>query len=347
MVRAAISAHGLRKAEKFVQEVFWRGYFKGWLEHRPGVWAAYRTGFENDLERADRDTELSERLQAATTGATGIDCFDAWARELLDTGYVHNHARMWFASIWIFSLGLPWRLGADFFYRHLLDGDPASNTLGWRWVAGLHTRGKTYMARVDNINRYTGNRFNPSRQRIEQHRRHVVDEEPNGHPAPLPLRRPIMPATDVPSVWLLTEEDCCLEDFDLDRHDIRGVATLKASHLRASLPVSDLVTAFEDEALADSAQRTGRQTQFETATDPAWLADWAATNGASQIITSYVPVGPLRDWLHQATPALKDSGIALCEWQRPWDIKVWPHAKAGYFKVKNQIPKIVAELGLA
>ncbi len=67
------------------------------------------------------------------------------------TGYLHNHARMWFASIWIFTLRLPWELGADFFLRHLLDGDPASNTLSWRWVGGMQTMGKTYLARADNI----------------------------------------------------------------------------------------------------------------------------------------------------------------------------------------------------
>ena len=99
--------------------------------------------------------------RAAIDGETGIECFDAWSAELCETGYLHNHARMWFASIWIFTLKLPWRLGADFFYRHLLDGDAASNTLSWRWVAGLHTRGKPYAARADNIATYSGGRFTP------------------------------------------------------------------------------------------------------------------------------------------------------------------------------------------
>ena len=55
-------------------------------------------------------------------GKTALKCFDAWAAEVLDTGYLHNHARMWYASIWIFTL---WRLAADFFCGHLLDGDAA------------------------------------------------------------------------------------------------------------------------------------------------------------------------------------------------------------------------------
>jgi deoxyribodipyrimidine photo-lyase len=79
----------------------------------------------------------TQPLGGATFGRTGIACFDQWTGELLETGYLHNHARVWFSSIWIFTLRLPWKLGADFFIRFLNDGDSASNTLSWRWVAGL------------------------------------------------------------------------------------------------------------------------------------------------------------------------------------------------------------------
>jgi deoxyribodipyrimidine photo-lyase len=94
----------------------------------------------------------------AVEGRTGIAAFDTFACDLVRHGYLHNHARMWFASIWIFTLKLDWELGADFFLRHLRDGDAASNTLSWRWVAGLHTKGKTYLARADNIARFTAHR---------------------------------------------------------------------------------------------------------------------------------------------------------------------------------------------
>uniref|UniRef100_UPI003593E4E9 FAD-binding domain-containing protein n=1 Tax=Blastomonas sp. TaxID=1909299 RepID=UPI003593E4E9 len=103
-VAAAIAAHGLEDAEKFVQEVIWRGYFKGWLERRPQVWDSYRTGLNADLADLDRDRRLRRDVDRAMNGQTGLDCFDAWAAELVDTGYLHNHARMWFASIWIFTL---------------------------------------------------------------------------------------------------------------------------------------------------------------------------------------------------------------------------------------------------
>ena len=68
---------------------------------------------------------------------------------------------MWYASIWIHTLKMPWYLGADLFLNNLLDGDPASNTLSWRWVAGIQTKGKAYLAKDWNIEKFTKNRFNP------------------------------------------------------------------------------------------------------------------------------------------------------------------------------------------
>jgi deoxyribodipyrimidine photo-lyase len=125
-----------------------------WLELRPSVWQR----FVDERDRQRESFPNARAIVAAETGMTGIEGFDDWARELVDTGYMHNHARMWFASIWIFTLRLPWALGADFFLRHLLDADAASNTLSWRWVAGLQTIGKTYLATSENIVRSTNGR---------------------------------------------------------------------------------------------------------------------------------------------------------------------------------------------
>ncbi len=180
LVRAAVQAHGPEGAEKFIDEVVWRGYFKGWLERRPQVWTTYQSGLEADLAALDRDRKLRRDVERAMDGQTGFDAFDAWAQELVDTGYLHNHARMWFASIWIFTLGLPWRLGADFFYRHLLDGDAASNTLGWRWAAGLHTRGKPYPADAQNIATFTAGRFTPRRSDLARLLQRLAGTPPAG-----------------------------------------------------------------------------------------------------------------------------------------------------------------------
>ena len=343
-VAAALAAHGPEDAEKFVQEVIWRGYFKGWLERRPQVWDSYATGLEADLAALDRDRRLRRDVDRATGGRTGLECFDAWATELVDTGYLHNHARMWFASIWIFTLGLPWRLGADFFYRHLLDGDAASNTLGWRWVAGLHTRGKPYPADAQNIATFTAGRFTPRRSDLAEVTQGLEATEPDGLPSVLPLRVVAPPEPGRPTALLITDEDCRVEDFDLATLDIRTVATLAASHLRSPLAVSDLVTRFEDGALADAASRTGFAVTAMRANDPADLAKWAKAAGATQIATPYITRGPLRDWLDQAAPSLAKHGITLCEWRRDWDTAIWPYATAGFFKVKQNIPRILEQV---
>ena len=346
LVFAALSEHGQENAEKFIQEVVWRGYFKGWLERRPQIWDSYRDGLLEDLSALERDRSLRRAVLKAETGQTGLACFDAWAGELVETGYLHNHARMWFASIWIFTFGLPWRLGADFFFRHLLDGDPASNTLGWRWVAGLHTRGKPYAAQAWNISKFTGQRFTPGAHELSETVEGLDHTEPQGLPQVQPLRMAKAPETDVPTALLITEEDCRIEDFPLDTFDICGVASLSASHLRSPLQVADAVKDFERGALVDTVRRIDHVADSLTAGVASDLARWAAGCGARQIVTPYVPTGPLRDWLSAAQPALEASGIALCELSRPWDRAIWPHATAGFFKVKQKIPQILSERAL-
>ena len=143
VLQAVLARHGPQAAAKFVQEVFWRSSWKGWLEMRPAVWTQHVAERQTAWNAVQTQAGLRRSWEDACQGRTGIDAFDHWAGELTQTGYLHDHARMGFASIWIFTLRLLWALGADFFLRHLLDGDPASNTLGWRWVAGLQTRGKT------------------------------------------------------------------------------------------------------------------------------------------------------------------------------------------------------------
>lgn len=346
VIAAAIAAHGPEGAEKFVQEVVWRSYFKGWLELRPQVWASYRDGLADDLAALDRDRALRRDVTRAMAGQTGLDCFDAWATELVETGYLHNHARMWFASIWIFTLGLPWRLGADFFYRHLLDGDAASNTLGWRWVAGLHTRGKAYPAQAANIATFTRGRFTPRDADLADEVAALDHTEPDGLPPLVPLRDFTAPANPVPTALLLTDEDCRIEDFDPAALDIRACAALSTAHLRSPQPVAPHIAAFEAGALADCAARAGVTAAPMQAGHPADLARWAARAGAVRIVTAYATRGPLHDWLTEAAPALTAAGITLCEWRRDWDAAVWPHATAGFFKVRQRIPRLLDTLGV-
>ena len=347
VVAAALAAHGPEAAEKFVEEVIWRGYFKGWLERRPTVWDSYVQGLRADLAALDRDGRLRLDVERAQAGDTGLVCFDAWVEELVKTGYLHNHARMWFASIWIFTLGLPWRLGADFFYRHLLDGDAASNTLGWRWVAGLHTRGKPYRATAGNIATCTGGRFTPLENELAEVVQGLEATEPDGLPPASPLRPVTPPQRGSPAALLITDEDCRIEEFDLGRLDIRTAATLSASHLRSPLPVAAAVARVEDSALADAAARAGFAPVRLRADRPETLVRWASEAGAEQIVTPYITRGPMHDWVTGAASALATHGITLCEWRRDWDSAIWTHATAGFFKVKRQIPRILSQLELA
>jgi deoxyribodipyrimidine photo-lyase len=345
-VASALGAHGQDDAGKFIEEVIWRGYFKGWMEYRPKVWVAYRDCLERDLFRLEEDSFLRGKVDRAEGGGTGVECFDAWVQELVETGYLHNHARMWFASIWIFTFGLPWRLGADFFYRHLLDGDPASNTLSWRWVAGLHTRGKPYQAQATNIAKFTNGRFTPLEKDLATDIQGLEHLEPKSLSDIQPLRNPLPPNPDIPTTLLITEEDCQSEGFGTLSLDIRAAATLSASHLRSPREVSGHVASFEAGALADAANRAGLEVEKMRADEFSGLVRLAERAGTRQIVTPYLPVGPLRDWFEKAAPALELAGVTVAEWRRDWDAVIWPHATAGFFKVKKKIPLILHEAGL-
>ena len=154
ILKKCLDKHSYGVIEKFIQEVLWRNYWKGWLELRPSLWQDYL----KDLQELGNH-KLDISYLEAVSGNTKIECFNDWVNELKKEHYLHNHTRMWFASIWIFTLKLPWQLGAEFFMKYLFDGDPASNTLGWRWVAGLQTIGKHYLASSSNINKYTNNKY--------------------------------------------------------------------------------------------------------------------------------------------------------------------------------------------
>ncbi|MEL6126278.1 MAG: FAD-binding domain-containing protein [Pseudomonadota bacterium] len=343
LVRAALQSHSFSASEKFVQEVYWRSYWKGWLERRPTVWADYR----RDAGREARSWAGDRRLAAARDGRSGIACFDAWVAELIETGYLHNHARMWFASIWIFTLSLPWELGADFFLHHLLDGDPASNTLGWRWVAGLHTSGKAYAARASNIAKYTEDRFQPGPGDLNPR------VEPLGwptHPPVQPVRPMRTPDRAARTLLLITEEDCCPEQLQAALpDDLVGIATLQLSGERTAAGSSPDVEAFDRAALADAGARArdafGPKEVAIDDPNPEALIACATGCRATQIVTPFVPVGPVRDWMVRNQGAFDQAGCPITEVQRDWDRKVWPHATAGFFKVKKQIPKLITDLG--
>jgi deoxyribodipyrimidine photo-lyase len=343
VVTAVLQVHSTSAAEKFIQEVCWRTYWKGWLEQRPQVWTEYLDGVATQRAALREDDATAAEIAAAERGDTGIPCFDAWVRELVETGYLHNHARMWFASIWIFTLKLPWTLGADFFLRHLLDGDPASNTLSWRWVAGLHTRGKTYLARPDNIAEYTAGRFQPGRDEL------AAFALPLGDNAPIE-RVPSRPADALSKgarvILLVTEEDLSPETWPVIDVQVCGIALFAPEHYSAQ--VSPLVQAFKAGALADAETRASAhwsQPVTRVAT-PDELIAFAANQGATSCVTTRIPVGFVRPEIENWALACRTAGVPLVQIARRWDSLFWPHATAGFFKLKERIPGTLAKLDL-
>jgi deoxyribodipyrimidine photo-lyase len=346
VVGAVLRRHAYSSAEKFIQEVAWRTYWKGWLEMRPAVWRDYRHAAGAWLAELECQPSLRDRWEAAKTGRTGIACFDAWARELVDLGYLHNHTRMWFASIWIFTLGLPWELGADFFLRHLMDGDPASNTLSWRWVAGLQTPGKTYLARADNIARYTGGRF-PSTPGLAG-TAPALDGVPAPAPSPLPPPGRLDP--EAPTALLVTEDDGHLESLPIRPVNVRGVAGAVCTGERSPLGAGPRAVAFARGAVEDAVARLRPETASPAPlvvgdwTDG--LVDWARSLDVRQVVTGYAPVGPVRERLDELASSLAEHGIALVRVRRTWDEVLWPHASRGFFAFKDKLPAALADLGL-
>lgn len=338
VARAAVTAHGFEAAEKFVMEVCWRSYWRGWLEARPAVWHRYLKDVARLEDELGRSSGLAAGYAEAVSARTGIDCFDAWMQELQETGYLHNHARMSFASIWIFTLRLPWQLGADVFFRHLLDACPASNTLGWRWVAGLQTQGKTYLASADIIRRTSGGRF-------------AVDVPLATRADPLPPEAPVHPAAlpalpaadpDAPSGLFLHTEDLGAETLTWPA----PICAVAGTTVIDGDP-SDHKRAYANASLADGLGRAAAHFGVEAGRLPvddlpAAIVAWARERGLAQILTPYAPVGPVAERIALMQQACAAAGIRLVPLRRSWDSRAWPHATRGFFQFRAHIPELVA-----
>jgi len=322
VTRAVLEQHSPRAAEKFLQEIAWRTYWKGWLEMRPSVWDHYN----ESLAASEKSTGYENAISANT----GIDCFDHWVRELTETGFLHNHARMWFASIWIFTLKLPWQLGADFFLKHLLDGDPAANTLSWRWVAGLHTPGKHYLARASNIEKFTQGRFNPTGQLDES----AAPIEPGESFEKQALHLPPNPKPHGRIGHLMFPEDLAPAPSGI------GEIHATAAFIPPVIETTQLVTEFLNSAVNSTLDRT-HGTRLEGPFHSA-INDWISAEKLDSIVISRPTVGPTKDFQKSQEFPLTPSIFI-----RNWDRLLWPHATAGFFKLKAALPKIHASLAPA
>jgi deoxyribodipyrimidine photo-lyase len=336
---AVLGKHSPGRVEKFVQEVYWRRYWKGWLSLRPQVWRDYL-----DALASLPESELARQVEAGQSGNAVIDHF---ANELVTTGYLHNHARMWFAAWWVHEAKLPWQAGAAFFFKHLLDGDPAANTLSWRWVAGLQTPGKTYLARRSNLEKYLAPEL------VDSLADGLTDfEHPQPHlpviPAKEPVTRAELPHSDfLPSaatgLWI-HEDDLSPETSPLSGHAFAAILVTghPAAWDKHGFPASKRRWLLD--ALADTAHRAAGHWNAPVATDftadpsPA-LIRWAKEQGLEQIVTLRPDVGPLDDAMPEIVAALSDAGIHLSLIDRPRDLVLRPLATGGFFQFWERMQK--------
>ena len=337
--------HSPHSAMKFIQEVFWRGYFKGWLEQHPTVWSHHNEKLIKEYTKLENNKFVRENYMSAINGETGIECFDFWCEQLKSTGYLHNHVRMWFASIWVFTLKLPMELGADFFMLHLIDADAASNTLSWRWVSGLHTKGKAYAARASNIEKFTNGQFNPSGQLVED-----INPLTENIDHPLVTLPQLDKSIQKDAVLLVTEEDCSPET-SLETKDLE--VKILPLYLEKKYPrwiePNNSVRFFSNTAVQNTCQRLG-QLGVEKIDKTKWtdtILEASDRLGTKNIIIPKVPVGAVKSKLRKVKKNLAEHDIYIYEHYKNYDIYTWQHASKGFFKLKKQIPNILHQLGLS
>jgi hypothetical protein len=275
-------------------------------------------------------------------GEGGVACMDKMARELIETGYLHNHARMWWASYWIHVERLPWELGADFFFRHLLDADPASNTLSWRWVAGLQTVGKTYTVRRSNIEKYApqyllGNDAGSAAIADGAVVACAVDERTSIATSPLPeYPTSIHQQPGLTGLWL-HPDDLVPELGPLAELAPVTIAACISDHVyRETYRLSERRIASLHTVLGDGLSRAGAHycspALALNVDDPVLgLCSWAKHNDLSEVVAFAPMVGPTQDILPRLKANFEALGVRLTLIRRPSDTTAFSFATAGFF----------------
>ena len=311
------------KNNKFIEEIFWRIYFRGYLENRPSIWNSYIS----DLKKLDNHKNKLDYVNAVSA-KTGIECFDDWTIQLNDTGYLHNHTRMWYASIWVFTLNLPWQLGADFFLRKLIDADEASNTLSWRWVAGLHTSKKPYVARPDNIFKYT-KKYRPSDNQLNLCPDAIVEELVH-EPKPL-----VNMDHDKKSANAIL-----LHDNFFPIHQISSINCKEIFVVESPIDPSFRIARIWDFVQPQIVNHISKKFNIK----PTYISqNEIAELSNNSIITNRPRVGLWKDSIHNPIQSLQNN--SSIHFITPSIDKLsWPLCKGGYFKLKVGIPKIINKL---
>ena len=319
VIKKSLEKFSFSKIEKFIQEVLWRTYWKGWLELRPNVWSDYLI----ELNKIKDEFKSNQNYISAIEGKTNIECFNVWVNELKEKNYLHNHTRMWFASIWIFTLELPWELGAEFFMQNLYDGDAASNTLGWRWVAGVQTQGKHYLASEWNIKKFTNNRF----QNI------ILNEN-----APPKISEKIYqinkqnftnPTNIEEKNLLIFENNLAFEITDFKEKNFKKIYLVSNKNLNRSIKLSEKLLTFKSLLIEDQKQR------LKEKSIDCDVIDLDEIKNIENSCSLYPSVGENLDYLNS-------NNLKIDFLYRTLDQSAWQYCNKGFFNFKNYIPKIIS-----
>ncbi len=319
VIQKSLNKFSFSKNEKFIQEVLWRTYWKGWLELRPNVWTDYLA----ELNQIKNEFQNNEDYLLAIDGKTNIDCFNEWVRELKENNYLHNHTRMWFASIWIFTLDLPWQLGAEFFMQHLYDGDAASNTLGWRWVAGVQTQGKHYLASEWNIKKFTNNRFQNIKlnenapPKVSEKSYQIIKQEFNN------------PPNIEDKNLLIFENNFSFEITDFKDNNFKKIYLVSNSNENRSIKLSEKLVKFKSLLIKDQEQRLNDQTIN------CQIINISEITNIENCFALYPTVGENLDYINS-------NNLKINFLYRNLDQLAWQYCNKGFFNFKNYIPKIVS-----
>lgn len=320
VIKSSLKKSSYIKIEKFIQEVLWRIYWKGWLELRPKVWIDFLNQLKALKEKYNNDSNYLNAIE----GKTNLECFNTWIKELKNNNYLHNHTRMWFASIWIFTLKLPWQLGAELFMKHLYDGDAASNTLGWRWVAGIQTQGKHYLATEWNINKFTNNRFqniklNENELPIDDYTHYQIENKIFSNNNPKENES-----------LIIFDNNLGYEEYDFVNSKFEKIYLV--NHNEREIELSENVINFKKELLKDQKQR------LENKSINAEIIDISEMTKIKENINVFYPaIGENLDYLN------KNYSNRVNFLYRSIDQFSWSFCNKGFFNFKNHIPKIIAK----
>ena len=321
IIKKSLDKFSFAKNEKFIQEVLWRTYWKGWLELRPNVWSDYLI----ELKKIREDFKDNKEYLNAIEGKTKIECFNSWVNELKENNYLHNHTRMWFASIWIFTLELPWQIGAEFFMQNLYDGDAASNTLGWRWVAGIQTQGKHYLASEWNIKKFTNNRF--QNIKLNENAPPKVSEKSYSI-----IKQDFRNPQDIEEKNLVIfENNLSFEVTDFKENNFKKIYIVSNRNETRSIKLSEKSVKFKSLLINDQQQRL-RDNSIDCE-----VIDISEIKNIENCYGLYPAVGENLDYLNS-------NNIKLDFLYRNLDRFSWQYCNKGFFNFKNYIPKIISAL---